>query len=522
MQTGGVLLNDIAHTSAAVAGEPSRSAKTQLLAACLQRADPDEVTVVASYLSGELRQRRTGLGYAALRSLPVPADTPVLGVLDVDHEFATIAGMSGTGSTTRRRERFRDMLSRATESEQHLLAGLVSGELRQGALTGVLTEAVTVATGVPSSDIRRAVMVAGALVPVAAVALAEGGSGLARFRLTVGSPIHPMLAAPATDLDDALSRTGEAGIEWKIDGIRVQIHRDGSDVAVYTRTLDDITDQVPELVEAARALPVRAIVLDAETIALGPDGAPLPFQRTSARVSRKADTTRARDHVPLSLFAFDCLHLDGADLIGEPATKRWSALADTVPAEQIVARIVTPDLTEARSFFDRAVAAGHEGVVVKSLTVAYEAGRRGSGWLKVKPRHTLDLVVLAAEWGHGRRAGWLSNLHLGARDPDGMYGPPGGFVMLGKTFKGLTDTMLQWQTDHLLELADGPTDTWTVTMRPELAVEIAFDGVQTSTRYPASMALRFARVLRHRSDKAAAEADTVEAVRAIHRPDGGT
>ncbi|PZF79999.1 ATP-dependent DNA ligase, partial [Jiangella anatolica] len=412
-----MLLKDVADTSAAVAGVSGRLAKIDLLAGCLRRAAPDEAAVVASYLAGELRQRRTGLGYASLRDLPPAAGAATLDVLEVDAAFAALAELSGKGSTATRRERFRELLARATPPEQRLLAGLVSGELRQGALDGVLTEAVARASEVPAADVRRAVTVAGALVPVAAAVLASGPEGLARFRLTVGSPLRPMLASPSPDLADALGRAGgPVAVEWKVDGVRVQIHRDGSDVAVFTRTLDDITGNVPELVEAALALPVRSVVLDGETIALDPSGRPLPFQRTGSRVSSRVDVAAARAKVPLSLFVFDALHVDGADLIGAPGTERWAALSSVVPESVRVPRIVTASLDEARGFFDSAIALGHEGVIVKGLDVPYEAGRRGAGWLKVKPRHTLDLAILAAEWGHGRRQGWLSNLHLGALD----------------------------------------------------------------------------------------------------------
>ncbi|MGH8825975.1 MAG: ATP-dependent DNA ligase, partial [Jiangellaceae bacterium] len=397
-----------------------------------------------------------------------------------------------------------------------LLAGLVSGELRQGALDGVLTEAVAVAAAVPAAEVRRAVTVAGTLTPVAQAVLAGGTDGLRRFRLAVGSPLRPMLAQSAPDLADAFVRTGPAAVEWKLDGIRVQIHRDGDRVAVFTRTLDDVTERVPELVEAAMSLPVAAVVLDGEAIALGPDQRPLPFQQTASRIGRRLDVATARAAVPLSTYVFDCLHLDGHDLVGSSGNQRWAALTTAVPESLLVPRLVTDDMSASQAFFDDALAHGHEGVVVKSLSAPYDAGRRGAGWIKVKPRHTLDLVVLAVEWGHGRRQGKLSNLHLGARDPDGRYGPPGGFVMLGKTFKGLTDAMLGWQTEQLLALADGPTDGWVVTVRPELVVEIAFDGVQQSPRYPAGLALRFARVLHHRPDKPAVEADTIASVREIH------
>ncbi|HEX6578505.1 MAG TPA: ATP-dependent DNA ligase [Jiangellaceae bacterium] len=512
-----MLLEDVARTSAAVAATPGRLAKTKLLAECLGRAATDDVPVAVAYLSGELRQRRTGLGYAALRNLPQPAARPTLELAEVDAAFATISGLSGPGSTTSRRALLTELMARATAAEQRLLTGLVSGELRQGALDGVLTEAVAVAAGVPAAEIRRAVTVAGTLTPVAQAVLVQGADGLQRFRLAVGSPLRPMLAQSAPDLADALGRTGPAAVEWKLDGIRVQIHRDGDRVAVFTRTLDDVTSRVPELVEATRSLPVDSIVLDGEAIALGPDRRPLPFQQTASRVGRRLDVATARTTVPLSTYVFDCLHLDGTDLVGASGEQRWSTLATAVPETLLVPRLVTDDVAAAQAFFDDALAHGHEGVVVKSLSAPYDAGRRGAGWVKVKPRHTLDLVVLAVEWGHGRRRGKLSNLHLGARDPDGRYGPAGGLVMLGKTFKGLTDTMLAWQTERLLALAEGPTDDWVVAVRPELVVEVAFDGVQQSPRYPAGLALRFARVLRHRPDKPATEADTVAAVREIHQ-----
>ncbi|HSK26155.1 MAG TPA: ATP-dependent DNA ligase [Jiangellales bacterium] len=513
-----MLLHQVAEASTAVAATPSRTAKVRLLAGCLADAAPPEVPVVVAYLSGALRQRRTGVGWASLRGMPPAAALPTLQVLEVDAVFAGLEGLSGRGSTGERRTRLATLLARATAAEQRLLTGLVSGELRQGALDGVVTEAVAAASGVPAPDVRRAVTVAGALAPVAEQVLAHGPAGLAAFRLAVGTPVKPMLAQSAPSVADALGRTGPAGVEWKLDGIRVQAHRSGGEVRVFTRTLDDVTDRVPELVEAVASLPVSTAVLDGEAVALRPDGRPRPFQETGARIGRRLDVGAARAAVPLSAFFFDALHVDGDDLVGAEGSERWAALAAAVPAGLRVARLDDPDAASAEEFLADALARGHEGVVVKSLTAAYDAGRRGAGWVKVKPRHTLDLVVIAAEWGHGRRRGWLSNLHLGALDPGGRYGPAGGFVMLGKTFKGLTDAMLTWQTEHLLSLADGPTDEWVVRVQPELVVEVAFDGVQTSPRYPAGMALRFARVLRHRPDKPAAEADTVDAVAARHDP----
>ncbi|HST66120.1 MAG TPA: ATP-dependent DNA ligase, partial [Mycobacteriales bacterium] len=383
-------------------------------------------------------------------------------------------------------------------------------ELRQGALEGVMVDAVARAAGVPLKDVRRALMLRGDLGAVAAAALAGGADALTGFRLEVGRPVLPMLAQPADGVEAALTRTGlPAAVEWKLDGARIQVHRHGSDVAVYTRSLDDITARVPEVVEAALALPLTAAVLDGEAIALRPDGRPQPFQVTASRIGSRGDPAGLRAVTPLTAVLFDVLHLDGADLLEEPGAARQDALAAVVPPDLRVPRVLAATAEEAAAAFADAIAHGHEGVVVKSLHTPYEAGRRGAGWLKVKPRHTLDLVVLAVERGHGRRTGWLSNLHLGARDP------AGGFVMLGKTFKGLTDAMLRWQTERLGALAVDDSG-WVVRVRPELVVEVAFDGVQTSPRYPGGVALRFARVLRYREDKTAAEADTIDAVRAIH------
>jgi DNA ligase-1 len=500
-----VLLAAVAATSAAVAATSARNRKVELLADCLRAAGRDEVAVVAAYLSGELPQRRTGVGYRSLAGLPGPAADPTLAVLDVDETFTRIAACAGQGSTGERRRLLADLFARATAEEQRLLVGLVGGELRQGALASLVTDAVAKAAGLPLADVRRAVMLRGALPPVAAAALGAGAAALAAFRLEVGRPVQPMLASPAADVADAVERLGTAAWEWKLDGVRVQVHRAGGDVRVFTRTLDDVTDRVPEIVAAAAALPASELVLDGEAIALHDDGRPRPFQVTGARVA----TRGARSDVPLTPFFFDLLHLDGADLLGAPGHERWAALERLLPPPLRVPRVVTGDAAEAAAFFDGALARGHEGVVAKSLDLPYEAGRRGAAWLKVKPRHTLDLVVLAAEWGHGRRRGVLSNLHLGARDP-----ATGGWVMLGKTFKGLTDELLRWQTERLLAL-ETHRDDWQVFVRPELVVEIAFDGVQVSPRYPGGVALRFARVLRYRDDKPAAEADTIDAVRAL-------
>lgn len=505
-----MLFAELAQASAAVTQTSSRLEKVRHIAAALRAAERDEVAVVVFYLAGELRQRRTGIGYAALRDLPAAAQTATLTVAEVDAAFDRIAAQTGAGSKARRRAGLHELTGRATADERRLLIGLVAGEVRQGALDGVMVDAVVRASELPATDIRRAVMVAGAIAPVAEAVFAVGAAGLDDFALRVGQPVRPMLAASAPDVAAALDRIPSAAIEWKLDGIRVQVHRNEDDVRVFTRTLDDVTARLPEVVEAARALPSRALVLDGEVIALDPSSRPRPFQVTASRVGSRTEVERLRASVPLTTFFFDVMHLDGVDLLGEPATKRWDELARVLPEQLRTPRIVTNDAEVAGQFLADAVTRGHEGVMVKALEAPYDAGRRGSAWIKVKPVHTLDLVVLAAEWGHGRRTGTLSNLHLGARDPDS-----GGWVMLGKTFKGMTDEMLRWQTEHLLAL-ETERDSGAVYVRPELVVEVAFDGVQNSSRYPGGMALRFARVVRYRADKRPDEADTVETVRAIH------
>jgi ATP-dependent DNA ligase I len=505
-----VLLDEVAETSAAVAASSARLAKVERLAACLRRLEPDEVHPAVAFLSGELRQRQIGVGWAALRDAPDPAPDPSLTVAEVDAAFERIGRLAGPGSQAERRRLVAELFGRATAAEQRFLIGLLSGELRQGALEGVMVEAIAKAAGVPGAEVRRAVMLRGALGPVAEAALAAGVPGLREFRLQVGRPLQPMLASTAPSVEAAMERVGEAAVEWKLDGHRVQVHRAGTEVAVFTRTLDDITARVPEVVAAALALPVSAAVLDGEVIALQPDGRPHPFQVTASRVGSRLEVARLAASLPLTAFLFDLLHLDGQDLLDQAGAERHAAMAAVVPETLRIPRTVTGDPAAAAAFLDDTLARGHEGVMVKSLAATWEAGRRGAGWLKVKPVHTLDLVVLAAEWGHGRRRGWLSNLHLGARDPSG------GFVMLGKTFKGLTDKLLTWQTERLQEL-EVSRDAYTVHVRPELVVEIAFDGLQTSPRYPGGLALRFARVLRYRPDKRPEEADTIQTVRALHR-----
>jgi ATP-dependent DNA ligase I len=528
-----VLLNEIAEASAAVASSSARRVKITEIAGLLRRVPPGEVGIAVAFLSGELRQRQIGVGYAALMNLlrtdpgqqptagSTPPPEPVLTLTDADAAFEAIGAVTGPGSQAARRALLGGLFGRATPGEREFLVRLLSGDLRQGALEGVMTEAIAKAADVPAEDVRRAHQLGGSLAEVARAALsADGPAALRGFGLQVGQPIRPMLAASAPSVEAAFERVSPAAVEWKIDGIRIQVHKDGANVVVFTRTLDDITARVPEIAEAAAALDAETAVLDGEAVALSPDGQPRPFQVTSARAASQTDVGRQRAETPLTPFLFDLLHLNGADLIDAPGSERYRLLSGVAPAELVIPRTVTADPAAALAFFGDAVSRGHEGVVVKSLDAPYGVGRRGSEWIKVKPRHTLDLVILAAEWGHGRRRGLLSNLHLGAREP-----ATGDLVMLGKTFKGLTDEMLAWQTARLLELADPPREPLAdtdrlaqygvVRVRPELVVEIAFDGVQASRRYPGGLALRFARVVRYRPDKSAADADTIEAVRTI-------
>ena len=535
--------------SAAVTATSARNAKIEQIATLLRRVPSGEVPVAVAFLSGELLQGQIGVGYAAVGEMlraPATADDTIraaedavadragpphdqaatLTLTDVDAAFGVIGAVTGPGSQAERRRLLTALFARATPREREFLVRLLAGDLGQGALEGVMTDAVARAAGVPAEDVRRAHQLGGSLPEVARAALSTPGAAdqalaaLRGFRLRVGRPVRPMLAASAPDIAAALDRISPAAAEWKIDGIRIQVHRSGHQVAVFTRTLEDITARVPEIAEAAMSLSVTDVVLDGEAVALTPDGRPRPFQVTAARTASQVDVGKQRAQTPLTAFLFDLLYLDGTDLIDAPASERHRQLSRIAPEALLIPRLVTADPAAAEAFLGDAIARGHEGVVLKSLDSPYRAGRRGSEWIKVKPRYTLDLVVLAAEWGHGRRRGVLSNLHLGARDPE-----TGGLVMLGKTFKGLTDEMLAWQTTRLLGLAD-PARTWpdgedrreahgVVRVRPALVVEIAFDGVQASRRYPGGLALRFARVLRFRPDKSPAEADTVDAVRAI-------
>jgi DNA ligase-1 len=489
-----------------VTATSGRRAKVALLAASLAQlateGDPGQLEAGAAYLAGEMRQRQIGVGWASLRELPTPAEVATMSVGEIDRRLAELGTVAGTGSQARRRALVQSLFGALTADEQRLLVGIISGEVRQGAQAGLLADAIAAAAEVPTAAVRRALLLCGDLKAVAVGALTGGEEALGAFRLSVGRPLAPMLAQAAPSVEAALAATGApAAVDAKLDGIRIQVHKDGEDVRVFSRSLDDITARVPEIVAATLALDVRTAVLDGEALAVDAAGRARPFQETAGRAARLAPGS-------LTPFFFDALHLDGTDLFDEPGTVRWAALDAATPPEGRVRRTIVDSAEAGQAVFATALDHGQEGVVIKAVGAPYDVGRRGSAWVKVKPRHTLDLVILAAEWGHGRRRGWLSNLHLGARDSDG------GFVMLGKTFKGLTDAMLTWQTEKLLSLAVDKGD-WVVTVRPELVVEIAFDGVQASTRYPGGVTLRFARVLRYREDKPAAEADTLAAVRAL-------
>ncbi|HEY3014450.1 MAG TPA: ATP-dependent DNA ligase [Nocardioides sp.] len=499
-----MLLSTVVDASNRIAATRSRKAKTEILTEVLRAAEPGEVRTVVAYLSGVLLQRRTGLGWRSMSALPDPATEATLTVAEVDAAFEALAAMSGPGSQSARVDATTALFERATEAEQAWLRGVVTGAVRQGALDALVQEALAAATGVPLATLRRAAMLAGSTTAIAGLAVDGGAEALDAIRLEVGRPVLPMLASSEPDVAAALARTGTpAAVDAKLDGIRLQAHKTGDEVLLVTRTLEDVTARLPEVAEVVRALPAELLVLDGEAIALGPDGRPRPFQETASRTA-----SRFTGDVSVTPYFFDLLHVDGEDLLDRPGSERLERLERLVPAAHLVPRVVASTREEAEAALTSALDAGHEGVVVKNLAAAYDAGRRGAAWVKVKPVHTLDLVVLAVEEGSGRRRGWLSNIHLGARDPEG------GFVMLGKTFKGMTDEMLAWQTKRFTELMVD-RDDWVVRLRPEQVVEIAFDGVQRSSRYPGGLALRFARVVRYRDDKTAADADTIDDVRRL-------
>ncbi|WP_328684811.1 ATP-dependent DNA ligase [Streptomyces sp. NBC_01261] len=507
-----MLLTRLAHVSQEVAATSARSRKIALLAELFRDAAPDDVPIVIPYLAGRLPQGRLGIGWKVLSRQVEPASEPTLTVREVDARLTDLGKVSGAGSQTERARLVGELMGAATADEQRFLFGLITGEVRQGALDAVAVEGLAEATGAPATDVRRAVMLAGSLQTVAEALLADGPTSLDRFRLTVGRPVLPMLAHSAASVAEAVEKLGGCAVEEKLDGIRVQVHRDGEVVRLYTRTLDDITDRLPELTAAALELRGERFILDGEVISFDADGRPRSFQETAGRVGSRVDVATAAETVPVSPVFFDVLSVDGRDLLDLPFAERHAELARLVPEPMRVRRALVSgpeDVPAAEAFLAETLKRGHEGVVVKGLDAPYNAGRRGASWLKVKPVHTLDLVVLAAEWGHGRRTGKLSNLHLGARSSDGS------FAMLGKTFKGMTDAVLAWQTERLQELAV-ESDGHVVTVRPELVVEIAYDGLQKSTRYPAGVTLRFARVVRYREDKRAEEADSVETLLAAH------
>ncbi|HTT01463.1 MAG TPA: ATP-dependent DNA ligase [Steroidobacteraceae bacterium] len=512
------LLAQLADASQRVGATAARLIKVRELASVLRQLQPEEIETAVLYLSGELPQGRIGLGYASLQSAAsvTAANEAQLTVTQVDGRIETLAHIRGAGSSAARGAALHELFSLATRTEQKFLLRLLVGELRQGALAGVMVDAIAAASELSVASVRRAAMYAKSLGAVARAALLEGAAALDRFQLELFSPVAPMLAQTATDVAEALKElSGPVVFEWKMDGARIQVHKRAAEVRIYTRALNEVTAAVPEIVEVARTLPRDTLVLDGEAIAFDAAERPHPFQITMRRFGRKLNVAAARAELPIRAFFFDCLRTDDQSIADRPTRARFEALAEAVPAAFQVPRLITSDVAEARAFYEAALAAGHEGLMAKSLDAAYEAGNRGASWLKIKRAHTLDLVILAAEWGHGRRTGKLSNLHLGALDPTS-----GTYVMLGKTFKGLTDAMLEWQTQALLA-RETHHDRWTVYVRPELVVEIAFNDLQASRRYPGGLALRLARVRRFRDDKRAADADTMDTVRRLFAAQGG-
>jgi len=501
-----MLLERVVEISRQVTETSRRLEKIDLIAGLLRTATPDEIETVVAFLSGYVRQGKIGVGYGTLRDLgAMPAAAAALEIGEVEAAFGEMA----RAGSKQRRESLAALMARATAPETSFLKALLVGEIRQGALEGVMLDALAKASGTSPERVRRAAMMAGDVARVARAALEEGDAGLARFDVQLMRPVQPMLAQTAEDATEAIAELGRAAFEYKFDGARVQVHRASGEVRIFSRALNDVTAAAPEIVEAARTLPGGDLILDGEALCLAPDGRPQPFQVTARRFGRKLDLERMRAELPLTPFWFDLLYVDGQSMMDEPQLRRFETLAQMAPAAAIVPHLLTDDATEADEFVRGALDRGHEGVMAKSPAAAYAAGARGQSWLKIKRAHTLDLAILAAEWGSGRRRGWLSNLHLGARDTE-----KGGFAMLGKTFKGLTDEMLAWQTAELLKAEIG-RDAYTVYVEPRLVAEVAFNEIQVSPRYASGMALRFARVKRYRRDKSAAEADTVETVRQI-------
>lgn len=497
-------------TSSRIANTTKRLEKADLLAALFRRLSPNEIEVAVAYLSGATRQGRIGIGYATLRDASVSAaEKATIELLDFDRALDELAAVQGSGAERRRRELLNLLLARATRDEQQFITRLLLGELRQGALEGIMLDALARASGISLERVRRAAMMAGGAAAIAPAVLVEGDAGLAQFEVQLFRPVQPMLAQTAEDVSDAIEELGEAALEYKFDGARVQAHKSGPDVVVFSRRSNDVSAAVPEVVEAVRALPARDLILDGEVLSFNTDGRPQPFQVSMRRFGRKLDVDRMLTELPMAPFWFDLIYLDGGSLIDEPQARRFTELERLVPSQTLVPHLATGDKNRADDFLHQALAQGHEGIMAKSRTAGYAAGARGQSWLKIKQPRTLDLVILAAEWGNGRRRGWLSNLHLGARDTH-----KGGFAMLGKTFKGLTDEMLAWQTQELLKHEIG-RDSYTVYVEPTVVVEIAFNEIQASPRYESGLALRFARVKRYRPDKSPADSDTFETVQKL-------
>jgi ATP-dependent DNA ligase I len=505
-----MLLAHVVETSRRVGDTTKRLEKVNLLAGLLRELHAEEIEIGVAFLSGSTRQGRIGIGYATLRDATgSAADQPTLKILEVDRALEALAAVQGAGSEQRRRDLLQRTLGRATREEQQFLTRLLLGELRQGALEGLMLDALAKASGLKPERIRRAAMMAGSATQIARTVIEEGESGLAKFEIQLFRPVQPMLAQTAEDVNEALQGLGEAALEYKFDGARVQAHKSGDEVIVFSRSSNDVSAAVPEVVRAVQALPARDLILDGEVLSLDERGRPHPFQITMRRFGRKLDVERMAREQPVVPFWFDLMYLNGMPLIDEPQARRFAALSELVPHDMVVPHLVTGELERGEEFLHQALQRGHEGVMAKSTSAGYAAGARGQSWQKIKRARTLDLVVLAAEWGNGRRQGWLSNLHLGARDTE-----KGGFAMLGKTFKGLTDEMLAWQTQELLKL-EIARDGNTVYVEPKLVVEIAFNEIQVSPRYVSGLALRFARVKRYRSDKSAAEADSFETVQKL-------
>ena len=502
-----MLLANLVETSRRVRDTTKRLQKTELIASLLRQLAPGEAEIAVAFLSGLTRQGKLGVGYATVRAARgVHGDHPTLTILDVDRRLDELTRVSGAGSERLRREILADMLSRATGEEADFLARLIVGELRQGALEGIMLDAIAKASGISPDRVRRAAMMAGGVPAIAAAVFEHGEEGLTQFDLQLFRPVQPMLAGTADDVTEALDDLGEPALEYKFDGARIQVHKSGDQVSIYSRQLNEVGDAIPEVVEAVRRLPAHDLILDGEVLSLDPAGRPQPFQVTMRRFGRKLDVERMKAELPMTPFWFDLLYVDGAPLLDQPQSTRFAELQRLSPGETVVPHLVTGNGDAAEDFLHAALARGHEGIMAKARDSAYAAGARGQSWLKIKRANTLDLVILAAEWGNGRRQGFLSNLHLGARDSD-----KGGFAMLGKTFKGLTDEMLRWQTAELLKL-EIARDHYTVYVEPKIVVEIAFNEIQVSPRYKSGLALRFARVKRYRTDKSAADSDTFQTV----------